>query len=160
VAHEDGFQVRHPSEAIRTADLVVGCTGSEALDITLAPIKAGALLVNMASSDLEFSPWKVSQASEAVSSDRSDADTHPWRHLFRIKLRSREFFLANGGFPVDFSGAVDPIPPHRIQLTRALLLAGALQAVRSTGGGLQELSSEMQDVVLRAYDSDPKSRDA
>jgi len=53
--------------------------------------------------------------------------------------------LANGGFPVNFTGEIDPIPAEEIQITRSLVLAGALQAVNEKSNGLIPLKRASAD---------------
>lgn len=56
--------------------------------------------------------------------------------------------LVNGGYPVNFDRAIQGIAPERIQITRAAMLAGAVQAAlrdpASEQGGIVPLDAELQ----------------
>lgn len=146
--------------ALPEAGLVAGCTGKPSLrkdDFDF--ISPRTLLVNMGSSDLEFSPWLFRGLGKIIhcrdeygSSVRPDGvSSVPWRSLFQITWSGRDFYLANGGFPIDFSGSPDPIPPKEIQITRALLLGGALQAVQTRLKGLIDLDDVLQHQIAAEY---------
>jgi len=161
-ANESGYQtLRNYAEALSSVGMVVGCTGTPHLsNDELRALQPGTLLVNMASSDLEFAAWRFRKAAIIVHETvlPSDELVHtqlegpiPWRCLYQITVGNTGFYLANGGFPIDFSGAMDPIPPSDIQLTRALLLAAALQAVHSEDTGIHKLNDEVQHLILGEY---------
>jgi S-adenosylhomocysteine hydrolase len=134
--------------------IIAGCTGGAPVGNEVAQ-HAGdqALLVSMASSDLEFQPWKL-QHAEVVHQRLLDSDDpvnptgysvpFPWRTLYRVRTYKGHFYLANGGFPINFTGALDPIPALDIQLTRALMLIGAFQATETRGFGLAEMDPDVQ----------------
>ena len=60
----------------------------------------------------------------------------------------------NGGFPVNFDGGVDTIPPEKIQLTRSLLFLGALQASQTREAGLHCLDDRNQHRLMELYTAD------
>ena len=90
-----------------------------------------------------------------MSRGTSDSEGRRWNHpcfsLYRIGDEDHSFYLVNGGFPVNFNGGVDPIRPSRIQLTRSLLLAGAVQASHTKRAGLHDLSQNAQKLLMEAY---------
>jgi hypothetical protein len=134
----------------------------------IAELSPGTLLVNMASSDTEFCLWRFFPHIKPVFLTTSNNMSHqpsgwePWRSLCRVVASDTTFFVANGGFPIDFSGALDPIAPESIQLTRGLLVGGAIQAARSLGAGLLDFDPAIHDDILAEYDrlSSPPSASA
>jgi S-adenosylhomocysteine hydrolase len=140
----DRFEIAHDYDC----DVVVGCTGtSKFTPSDLKMFADGTFLVSMGSSDLEFAPWRY---SECLSPTGIACQT-PWKYMFEGALNGRSFTLVNGGFPIDFSGSVDPIPAELIQLTRSLLVAGATQAVVHGEPGLFPLSDAVQDQLLQRF---------
>lgn len=144
-ARADGFEVAQHLDG----ELIIGCTGTSSFTPEhVASLQPGALLVSMGSSDLEFAPWRYIK----LLRPRGQAARAPWKYMFRGRSRGRCFFLANGGFPIDFSGSIDPIPARLIQITRALLFAGAMQAVTHSAGGLYPLSTTIQEEILTRFE--------
>jgi hypothetical protein len=140
--------------ALRSASIVIGCTGTTCLTVPqIESLADGTLLINMASSDIEFGLWRFPRSAFTVALCQRRAGVHPgpWRNLYRLKTSCGEVLVANGGFPINFSGAIDPIPPALIQLTRTLLAAGAIQATNAKRGGLQPLDVGLQRSVVREF---------
>jgi hypothetical protein len=65
----------------------------------------------------------------------------------------RRIVLLAKGFPVNFDGDVEDIEPERIQLTRGLMLIGALQAAGMSAAGVHRLDPELQLTLLDAFES-------
>ena len=150
--------VNNRLEALSGANIIIGCSGNlSILENELQNIQEGALLVNMASTDTEFAAWNLRKQGQVVherklSSDKSRISSPlPWRSLYKVSIRNVNFYLANGGFPIDFSGSIDPIPPNKIQLTRALLLQAAVQATSTERKGLIDLDPEIQANIISEY---------
>jgi hypothetical protein len=61
--------------------------------------------------------------------------------------------LLNGGFPINFDGHKLSIPLEDIQLTEALMFAGAIQAIRGLGEGIVDLDLGVQDFIIREFES-------
>lgn len=156
-AQEAGYTfVRDRLDGCAQSGLIIGCTGSRSLPPSdWRMLNPGTLLVNMASSDIEFEPWYWYHQATPVFSRNSDGQisSNPWQNLYRIDLGETFVFLANGGFPIDFSGDIDPIPPSQIQLTRALLLGGALQVINCDQPGIIEMDNDIQELILGIYGS-------
>lgn len=140
--------------------VIIGCSGKPSIPIgEFQRIRPGTLLVNMASTDTEFSAWRFRNKQHIVHQRVLPSDELylqeffplPWRSLYRINERDTFFYLANGGFPIDFCGKVNPVPVDEIQLTTALLLIGAIQATRETQSGLINLDPVMQDELVTQY---------
>lgn len=147
-------------KALASATTIIGCTGTEVIpQEEYDLIATNTLLVNMASTDTEFSAWELRKKGTVIHEHRlahdfnlsSHPEPLPWRSLYRIQEQDTSFFLANGGFPIDFSGSIDPIDPMKIQLTRGLLLGAALQAVNTTEAGFIELDQTLQKNIVEKY---------
>lgn len=158
--HPDISTVSNRTLAYPDASLIVGCTGMPSTpDEEFKLIKPGSLLANMASSDTEFSAWYWRRKDAIVHTSVLPSDEHyltryfplPWRSLYRCHVGDTHFYLANGGFPMDFSGSVNPIPADSIQLTAALLMAAAVQAVQSQEAGLIPLRPDIQEGIVAQY---------
>lgn len=168
LAAQHGFEFAPDlREVLPWASLVVGCTGTTSLDTAEYPlIPDGCILVSTSSSDIEFKAWQLRAAGESLGSPRAwqgraaregeltgswRGVRHPCFDLVRVRRAGATFYVVHGGFPVNFIGTVDPIPPRLIQLTRALLYAGAVQASETEQPGLHPLREEWQKIVLEAY---------
>ena len=110
---------------------------------------------NTGSSDIEFRMW----ALRSMTLERPEVTfevervSAPWRG--RVILRNsrdgeRSVFL-NGGFPINFDGTPDPIPAHRIQLTRTILMAGAVQAANLSDAGVHTLNAEWEKIIIEHF---------
>jgi len=121
-------------------------------------LQPGSVLVNMGSSDLEFAAWELREGEGvgAVYDTKSrelagDDPEAPWDRHYQLTAEGGYRYLLKGGFPVDFDGGPDPIPPSAIQLTRALLLAGVLQASSETRLGVVKLDENVQQLIMDEY---------
>jgi S-adenosylhomocysteine hydrolase len=157
-AIQDGFRCEDDKHsALSSADLVVGCTGTSVLDkCEHRFIADGAILVSTSSSDVEFKGWQIRRSPNTVrisneSIKYAHPESRPCFNLYKMEQHEKSFYLVNGGFPVNFSGEVDPIPPHMIQLTRGLLYAGAVQASFEQKPGVHSLNTYMQELILNEY---------
>jgi len=160
-AENDGFKtINDRVKEYPNVGLIIGCSGAPSIPLDeFSQIKPGTLLVNMASTDLEFSAWNFRKVSSIVyktilpddAEVMKDKVSLPWRSLYKITHEHTLFYLANGGFPIDFSGNIDPIDPNKIQLTRALLFGAAIQAIRTKSNRLVNLDSTIQADIVSEY---------
>ncbi len=158
------------AEALMHGGVTVSCVGSR----TLQPedwdwLPNGAVLVNAASADDELGPqdllqydkggttrdrhgeaWGVFQG-QPISLGHPAAEAHS-DTLLRLDS-GKELLLASNGFVVNMTGERDPIPPRYIQLTRALLLMGALTATRATKPGLIDVPEDWQKALVAHIES-------
>lgn len=168
VAHTD----KH--EALSHGAITISCVGER----TLFPedwesLPNGAVLVNAASSDDELGPadllrwnklgqvrdshgegWGVFQG-KPISLGQFDAEAHS-DSIVRLES-GKELLVASNGFVVNMTGERDPIPSRFIQLTRSLLLMGALTAVRSDKPGLIEVPIEWQQALVAHVEKELKA---
>jgi len=157
-----GFMISGDVDIIyKNADIIVGTTGTQVIpEKDLEKLRPGVFLVNMASTDTEFSAWNLRPLGKVVHQHILASDTQyisnkiplPWRSLYKVNLLTKYIYLVNGGFPTDFSGKVNPIPANNIQLTTALLLRGALQSVNTRSPGFFDLESITQEEIIKEYD--------
>lgn len=146
----DGFETGELPSAFRGRDIVCGATGRPwLLPDWFDHLEPGACLFNMASSDIEFAAWNIRPFGEPINGDQN-LRRFPWTTTYRITGAAGSVWLARGGFPINFTGGVDPIDPHKIQITRGLLLAGALEAMVATKPGLFAPSPEVQRLIVDA----------
>lgn len=152
--------VKDLHKTFKKIGVLIGCSGMPVIkDKEFQMLKPAALLVNMASTDMEFSAWDLRPKGEIIyqhilPSDLKYFKKHmplPWRSLYKIQLAKTYIYLANGGFPIDFSGKINPIPADDIQLTSSLLLGGAIQAVLAKKQGLINLDSKLQKNIVIEY---------
>lgn len=149
-------------EAVTNQDMIIGCSGEPGFeDNPGIVLEDDTLLVSASSSNVEFRGMPTSAWS-----------AHQWawtKHLFqrfppsavarvhadyRITSSGRDVWLANGGFPVNFTGDVDPIKPSIIQLTRSLMFVGSLQALESADKppSVLKLDKRLNKLVISMFD--------
>jgi hypothetical protein len=112
----------------------------------------------MGSSDLEFAAWELREREgvgaiyDTIGRELAcDDPGAPWDRHYLLTAKGAYRYLLKGGFPVDFDGGPDPIPPSAIQLTRALLLAGVLQASSEVMPGVVKLDERVQQLIIEKY---------
>jgi hypothetical protein len=138
------------SAILSGANVILSCTG-DGLDWAdlLSDASRSIVLVNCGSSDVEFKLWSVRALFKHF---RVQNVEEPWRASIVIEVpKSKQFTFLSGGFPINFDGSEDPIPPSEIQLTRSLLMAGAVQAVMTGRAGVHELNASWQEVMMSEF---------
>lgn len=168
----------HKQDALAHAGLLVSCVGVRTLDIgDHDHLPDGAILVNAASADDELGPqdllpfrrddvikdergnlWGAFQG-QAINTGKADAEAHSDAVVHHPN--GREFLVVNNGYVVNMTGERDPIPPRYIQLTRTLLLLGAITANRASAGadggvGLHDVPKEWQEALVHLVQRDLK----
>lgn len=131
--------------------IIIGCTGLS-IDIELLKTHTDTLFVNMSSSDLEFGLWRF-KGQKGLMRDKYKfriKEKHLHEFYF-IEEKGKTFFIANGGFPMDFTGGIDPIHPNKIQITRALVFAASLQSLSEFDNGIVELDANNQEEIVNKY---------
>jgi hypothetical protein len=139
--------------------LVLGCTGTCSFDmwdyVHLAP---ESLLISASSGASElaredFVEYAQAAAFDDVSVLNSDSlgagDVHA---DISLQVIDHVVHIANGGFPVNFDGRLNRIAPEQIQITQAMMVHGAIQAVQSEHlGGLVPLDPAFGDDLVEAF---------
>ena len=134
----------------RRFGLVVGCSGTTSFrpgDRVF--LEDGAILCSASSGSAELSREGFIELADTHISDDiyvHDRATLPTRSLHSsidIRLVDRDVRFLNGGFPVNFDGAVNCVPPRFIQATHTLQVGAALEARAAKGIGLIPVSEEL-----------------
>jgi adenosylhomocysteinase len=128
------YDVSGLQAALPAADVVIGTTGETSLRLEhLRLLKSGALVASASSKQIELDMKALRR--EASRREVLGAK-NPLVRLptARYRLGGRSITVLGDGWPVNFDGDVEDIPPVEIQITRALMLAGALQAMKLRPG--------------------------
>jgi hypothetical protein len=90
-------------------------------------LRSGVVVASASSKQLELDMEGLGRASSRRTLVRSNS---PLVRLptARYKLGQKEITVLGDGWPVNFDGDVEDIPPGLIQITRAAMFAGAIQA--------------------------------
>ena len=151
-----GRRIWDDSSNLATFSLIMSCTGSPSLsERDLGQLKSSALLVNGASSDIEFPAGQIRSIGEIIYSrgapEVSTVPFQPWLNLYRAVYAGQTIHLANGGFPINFSGELDSVAPEKFQVTRALMYLGAIQAVSTNQIGIIDLDHTGQELIIHSF---------
>ena len=125
-ARKARFSVTTKARALPTSDVVIGATGHQSLTLAdLRKLPGGAVVASASSKQVEFD---MAGLRKAASSRRLVKSDNPLVRLptARYKLGRAEITVLGDGWPVNFDGDVEDIPARHIQLTRAVMFAGAL----------------------------------
>jgi len=117
-------------------DLVLGCSGSRSFHHSFLFLLAEkSLLINTSSWTLDFLKDEWISAGLNITSIEDDERRLKTIHdKIVFKISTKQVVLLNGGFPINFSGTINPSPPEKMQLTVSLMLAGAIQALKYDKG--------------------------
>ncbi len=130
-ARRDGFVVLSKRAALKKADMVIGATGERSLEVEdLLLLKDGAIVASASSKQVEIDMQGLARraSKRTLLAGSSPLATLP-SAVYR--LGKRAITMLGDGWPVNFDGDVESVPADEIQLTRAVMLLGAIQA-RST----------------------------
>lgn len=128
------------AEKIKEYDVLIGSTGKSVLqESEFGLLKSRSFLISASSSDREFSAWKIRE--------KLPKNNNP-----HLDITFGGITIANSGFPINFSGRKHSAPPNKIMLTRALLLAGVLEASRTNHKkGMIELPDKIQKLIVEKF---------
>lgn len=124
---------------LHTFDVIIGATGKTIISSDdLSTLKENVLLMSASSSDREFDSVYI-RAGQNIKNCHDNIERNGIR-------------LINCGFPINFkNGAKHCVEPEKIQLTRALLLAGVFQSIHEEKNGMVALNSEIQKELLKQF---------
>lgn len=92
-AYLDGFRIVEKTDALKKADIIIGCSGKQSVKFKeLSLIKNGALLVSGSSKQIEF-PYEGLK-KYIVKNHNEEFE--------EIKLKRKRFFIAYKGQPINF----------------------------------------------------------
>lgn len=139
LAHKCDFRGDYRSR-LDEFDIIIGAVGKTVLSAgDFGKLKNGVVLISASSSDREFS---------AVYLRRLESQTNNCHKDFI----ANKIKLLNGGFPINFDGNEHSLKPEKIQLTRALLLAGFFESISiKDEKGLQELNDNIQNKIIEEF---------
>ena len=153
-AKKDGLQVADDkAEFFSTMDVIVGATGVRSMTAEdLALLKDGAVVASASSKLVEIDVEALrASAKKKGGLVIVDDESHPPTVRYKMK-DGREIDLLGSGFPINFDGDVEDIAAERIQLTRGLMLIGALQATKTKAASVLRLDPDLQIQLLRAFE--------
>lgn len=130
--------------------VVFGCTGGGSFrEEHTAMLTDCAALVSASSWDVEFprAAWSCYRLPAPCDS-RELPDLHA---TIRYRIGRKIALLVNGGYPVNFSGKLNPSPPEKMQLTPTLMAAAAVQSCRDASLGLQHLEPSTERWIISNY---------
>lgn len=121
-------------------DVIIGCSGKNSIAESKHPyLKKGVILVSASSSDREFESHKIRKKHERTSNTHKDFCTE-------------DVVLLNGGFPLNFDGYKSNVPLEDIQLTSALMLSAAIQAItHSYEKQIIDLNNPAQELIIDRF---------
>ena len=123
-------------ELVRQSDFIFGCTGKNFLGSgVLSRLGQKRHFASCSSGDIEFLELlRLGHINKSGSFD-------PFGRL-QVNYKGQTHFIENGGFPINFDRKTEHESPWEIVLTRALLLAGILQAM------CVKTSQPQQDAIM------------
>jgi S-adenosylhomocysteine hydrolase len=155
-ARRAGFQVAEKAGALASAQIVIGATGTRSLsldDLRLLP--SGAVVASASSKQVELDMEGLGQASRSRTLVPAAS---PLVRLptARYQLGRAQLTVLGDGWPVNFDGDVEDIPAGLIQITRALMFAGAIQAAGiktncAKNRGMTPLDNKVDQQILRRF---------
>ena len=156
-AKKDGHDIPKDRKAFFSGqELIVGATGVRSIAADdLAHLRDGCILGSASSKLVEIDVEGLNALSGrpggGAVAEVIDDQSHP--PTVRYKLADgRKIDLLARGFPVNFDGGVENIDPEKIQLTRCLMLIGALQATGAKVSGVNRLDPRLQVELLEHFD--------
>ena len=158
-AQRDGFGTWNRTASPFTRyRLVLGCSGKTSFRVGDRVFLADdAILASTSSGAAELSREQFIELADAHSADdvfvydRETLATRSLHSTIRLRLVDRDASFLNGGFPINFDGNVNCVPPAEIQLTRALMLAAAVQALEAERDGIEPLAPETCDWLVGRF---------
>jgi S-adenosylhomocysteine hydrolase len=166
VAGTHGYRsVATLKKLVGECSVIIGCTGARAgVDLEAPMLKPGTILASASSGNYEFAQVFTSgklgskgigqmhpELNPMVTPGRRP-DAFDWVHsIFSLCADQGTTYVLNGGFPVNFTGAIDPIRADQIELTRCLMVQGVASAYRQSG----ERGNFGQAVELAEIDERP-----
>ena len=136
------------TQVIQDSEIVLGCTGDDlfAEGAAVEWRDGETILVSCSSEDREYRSLLTAAAASGLLEE--------WTPLGpgRVRFADTRLRLLRGGFPLNFDGSRESVPAREIQLTRALLLGGLLQALLcGEGKNSQGESGRMLDPMFQSW---------
>lgn len=114
-------------ELFNTCDFIIGATGKDvSKESWINDLKTDKVLVSVSSGDIEFKSLLKNGKKYLLKPISSLLDDVIIENEQGHKLR-----ILRGGTPINFDNNIHSVLPEHIQLTRALLLIGVIQAIEN-----------------------------
>lgn len=141
-----GYSLWDAKDYSNVFQLVIGCTGTRAFNIwNYVHLAKRSVLISASSGSAEVAREDFVELAESCNVDDiqvRNPETLRRRSVhsdITLQIVDHVVTIANGGFPINFDGRLDRIPAEDIQITVALMVAGAIQAVTTPTKGLVPL---------------------
>lgn len=149
-------------------DLILGATGQESISAAdLALIPDGTIIGSCSSKLVEIDMATLGELAKPPKGRIEVVDDESFPPTVRYHLPDgRAITVLAQGYPLNFDGSVNTTDPDKIQMTRALLFLGLLQATSARSPGIRPLELEGQIEILEyfltlpAAQADPNLRKA
>jgi len=137
---------------------VIGCTGTRSFNIwNYVHLAKRSVLISASSGAAEMAREEFVELAESCKVDdihirnRAALRSRDVHSDITLQILDRVVTIANGGFPINFDGRLNRIAAEDIQITVALMLAGALQAVAAKGTGLLPLDAAGATALVERF---------
>lgn len=154
------FTVNHLTSVISSADYIFGCTGSDifkdksALELVRYTSKE-TVFISCSSEDKEF----LSLVRKLRNKKPSKFVVNPLDDLCYTNESHKKIRILKGGFPINFDHSGESVSSNDIQLTRALVLASVLQAIKlfkhknfgRMSGKIIKLDPKLQKIIVHEW---------
>lgn len=155
VAYDERERAPGPSslgELVENSDFILSSTG-KGIDLVgqILNFRGNKIFVNCGSSDVEFNLWKIRGMNEIEWLNSDEVNSNLVIGDLELRTEKGCFCFLRGGFPINFDGSFDPIPSGKIQITRSILMAGALIVTRENAPGVHPLPEEIQERIEAKY---------
>lgn len=128
--------------------MILGASGVQSIHTDdFAYLDDGAVIGSVSSKLVEIDVSGLAELAEGPPRV-IDRESHPPTVEYTMPDGRKIRVLARG-YPLNFDGGPETIPPDEIQLTRALMLIGAAQAARTTTAGVNRLDVPLQQELLK-----------
>jgi len=123
-------------------DLIVGCSGRASFFVgDHVYLNDRAIVASASSGSVELSRRDLIELADESEFDdieilRDEIDLDDIHSDIPIRFLDKRVTVLNGGFPINFDGRVNCVPSKYIQPTVAMMVFGAIQAVREKRRGL------------------------
>ncbi len=139
------------------ADMLVGATGERSIKLDdMRRLKHDAIIASATSKQVEadMDGLREQATKSEVLPKRGSRAKLP---TVAYQLDGRRLIVLGDGWPINFDGDVDSAPPEDIQITRAAMFAGALQAAglrghRTRNKNILPLDPKMDDLIVERFE--------
>jgi S-adenosylhomocysteine hydrolase len=158
-ARKKGYILWNKDDLTTKFNLVVGCSGS--ISFTIGDhifLEDGAFLTSASSGSSELSREQFIELADTVIYDdiyvvdRDELEDKSIHTEIEVQFPHTRATFINGGFPVNFDGVnIEGVPAEDIQITIAMMVMGAVQAVTTEEKGLIPLDETFCDWLIDEY---------